>query len=1150
LYSTGYRPLAQSHEYGRILVRRTKVWATIGAVPLVVAGLAVVPQATATQATASAAQAPLTAARAKALSTNVNSRVIVVFKNQVTADPPSRADVGARRSAEAGVQKPVLNELSQTNARNVHAYTTVNAVAATVSPGEQARLEANPSVAEVIPDQIIHLAAPTVVNASSGGTRTPLAGTCSTDPSKPELSPQALSLMNVDSSDPTAKTARSLGIDGTGVSVAYIADGVDINNPDFIRSNGEHVFSDYQDFTGTGTSAPTGGGEAFIDSSSIAAQGNQSYNISNYSALPLSQPCYVKVEGVAPGASLVGLIAFTGESGFNSTILQAIDYAVSVDHVNVLNESFGSNPFPDDQASFDLIKQADDMATAAGTTVTASTGDAGITNTTGSPADDPNVIGVGATTSYEIDSQIGYGGFQFPGVTGFLNDNISSFSSSGFTQDNSILSVVAPGELNWVLCTPDLTRFAECSNFVGQPTPVLEGGGTSESSPLTAGVAALVIQAYEKTHDGSAPTPALVKQFITSTADDIDAPADQQSNGLVDAYRAVLAAEQYQAPPRSPAAPENIILKSSDQFHAVGATGTAETFTENLTNVGSTSQTVNLGSRTIGPYATLKTATVTLSDTASPHSTDYQGINDNYETVTFDVPTGVDRLNGAIAYQGSSSALAARVRLALVDPQGRLAEYSVPQGIGNYGDVQVTNPIAGTWTAYIWSRDSAHGGTTGPVVFGASAASYQGFGQLSDSSLTLPAGATKSFTLTVNTPSAPGDEAGSIVIAPTGQPAETVPVTLRSLAPAGTTSFSGVLTGGNGRAVFNGVTEYYQLDVPAGAPALNASVNLADNPENQTNAWLIDPAGQAEAYQSNVLVTQDNKGKLQAQNTLGTNLHVVNPAPGRWTLAIDFAPTVSGTALSEPFTVNLDQNAPSVSVTGNPVGMPISPNHSAVINVKVTNTGTAPEAYFIDPRTNSQATYDLVSVTSPDSKAPLTFDDNFPEYLVPSQTTSITAEATTDGTEPIQFDMSTPAGDPDIASNQGLDVTASASGSPLTPGEWSVLPSVVGPFGSTPATTEDTHTSMTATTQAFDPAVSSDTGDLWQMAIGGPFTVSPVVVQPGHTASIQVRITPAGRNPTLQSGVLYVDDDSLVLFGFLAPNANTVAAIPYSFLIR
>jgi hypothetical protein len=1101
-------------------------------------------------------------AAATAHSQTATQRVIIVLKNQERNLPPSKAMIARRRSAIAISQSPVTSQLSKSGARNIHSFDVINAVSATVSRSEASKLRSNSAVSEVVPDQIIHLASPTQQPAAGASAHTtttpgniPIPGACSTNPQAPQLNPQALETISADSDVPHAKTARSLGLTGAGVTVGFIADGLDPNNPDFIRPNGQHVIVDYKDFSGEGLNVPTGGEEEFGDGSSIAAQGRVTYNVKGYSALGPKTNCYITVEGVSPGANLVALdVAGQEDAFFNSEIMQAIDYAVSTDHVNVLNESFGNNFYPDDEANLDLIKQANDEAVAAGTTVAVSSGDAGVTSTIGTPSTDPEVISAGATTTYRIDAQDGYGGAAFPGVTGWLDNNISSLSSGGFEQSGRTVDVVAPGELNWALCSTNTKMFDECVSLAGNPTPVDAFGGTSESAPLTAGVAALVIQGYRQTHGGATPSPAVVKQIITSTTDDIGAPADQQGTGLIDAYKAGLAAESYGK--SASASNGSTLLTGANQLNGSGLPGKRETLSDTVTNNGNKAETLSLSTRAIGAYRSLKSGTVTLSDTASPHIEDWQGVNDNYEPFKFNVPAGQDRLNVEAAFQNAGNgltdpALHARVRVTLIDPQGRLAEYSLPQGDGNYGDVQVTEPIAGRWTAYVYSRDSTDGGTTGPVVIGASSARYTSFGSVTPSSVHLAPGQSVPVQLNVSTPSSPGDAAGSIQVSSGGQTLSTIAVTLRSLIPTGHSVFNGVLTGGNGRGFQTGEMFTYQINLPANRPELNATVTLADNPNNVFDAWLVNPSGEAQAFAENTIPISD-----PPTNVLGTQLHVPSPAAGTWTLIVLFAPQVSGMALQEPFTVTTNQDAvPVQSNLPSSRSTKLTGGQAHTFNVTVANNGPDPEVYFLDARLPQSTTETLATtagttntVAEPNSQ----FNANpFAVYLVPTHTTSLAESASTTGPQPIEFDSAGPAGDPDLASTAGSTASSAFSANPVEQGLWDIAPTEVGPFGNNPGPTETATTSASVTTAAFDNDVSSPTGDLWQTSADPSAAFDPVVVEPGQSVTIPVTIKPSAPSGSRVSGTVYVDDTYFVLYEFFnGLNGNDVSAVPYTYTVK
>ena len=715
-------------------------------------------------------------------------KMIVFLRDQNRGLPALSA---RHRSAVRAEQAPIVAYLHASGVHRITSLGLENVVIAAITSGEAAALRADPAVARVIPDGIIPGPSPFTISArvvAGAGSRsvprvrprvTPPSTFCGTS-LNPELDPQALTNIN-------ATPAQLSGMNGAGVKVAYLADGVNAANPDFQRNaafasagspTGSAVLTPI-DFTGDGAGAPTAGGEAFGDASSIAAQGNTVYDLSQFvnAAHSLPSGCDIKIVGSAPGASIEGLNVFSSNNDTTeSNFLQAINYAVS-SGAKVINESFGANQFPD--TALDVTRDANNAAVAAGVTVVVSSGDAGSSSTIGSPATDPNVISVGATTTLRAYAQIGYGGINDPNASGnFVDNNISSLSSGGFSQAGRTIDLVAPGDLNWALCTANTSLYADCTNENGAASSIELFGGTSESSPLTAGAAADVIQAYASTHGGADPSPALVKQILMSTATDLAAPASDQGAGLLNVLAAVKEAESISG---TTGTPQGGLLVGPSQINVILPPNSIAFQTLHLTNTGSSPITVDLSSRALPDAATspqngtfcMQPGTPTASCPANTGTFPiWSGVTEVYQDVPFTVPvtTGPSVLKFAAAYPftGQSSLL----HFGLIEPDGTYAAYSLPQGLGDFGQVEVTNPPSGAWTAVFFTEqnDATPGavGTSGTIQWDASTFQYTDGGTVTPSPITIPAGGSASAIVDFETPATGGDASQSLVFSTEG----------------------------------------------------------------------------------------------------------------------------------------------------------------------------------------------------------------------------------------------------------------------------------------------------------------------------------------------------------------------------------------------
>lgn len=354
-------------------------------------------------------------------------------------------------------------------------YAIINGVSGSANSSVLRRLAADPNVAGVYPDGKVAVAQPT--NATLDNRTFCATGRVN------------------------AKPLWDRGINGSGVVVAVLDSGIDKNHPDLAgKVVGEVNFVDSErttdDLLGHGTAV------AGLIAGSGTASGGE----------------YV---GAAPGASLLNVRVIDSQgSGQISDIIAGIDWAVE-NGADVLTMSLGglnlgeSNP---------PISMASDNAMDAGTAVCVAAGNL-----------DERLL-----LLMMIASSVSLGGIESPGdgikvvTVGATDcdDRIAAFSGSGPLRDGRYKpTLVAPGVNVISTVPPNLEIEGKIDNYYAGAS------GTSLSTPVVAGVAALLIQADPTL------TPAGVKAALTKGAKKLSNTQDEeyeayyQGAGLLDAER-------------------------------------------------------------------------------------------------------------------------------------------------------------------------------------------------------------------------------------------------------------------------------------------------------------------------------------------------------------------------------------------------------------------------------------------------------------------------------------------------------------------------------------------------------------------------------------------------------------------------------------
>ncbi len=1097
------------------------------------AAAAVAPQAVARHATLAVPRALLRAAAVPVI-VELNAPATTAGQTLLNQSPQLTQLLG-----EARVH--LLDALHADGARNVYPFHLIPAVSATVAGDKLSSLLTQPGVRAITLDQQHTL--PALPDDFSRGEQggapvTPGGGTASAVTVPRTIEPESYSLTRAD-------IAQRAGIDGAGVRVAVIDSGLDTGHHDLAGilatdANGQPLYSDW---TGTGLRDTIGHGTACT--SMIAAQGQFLYKEDNSTLLqvypdPGPRPTVYQSSfhfyGMAPAVKVMEAKIFDARAphggGFDSWIVRAIEWAVD-HHADVISESFGGLSIP--STGVDPTAEADKAAIAAGVTVVAAAGNEGPgQGTISSPANAPGVIAVGASTDFRAFGQNGF--LATFGRT--TSDNIAAFTSRGPTTDGRPRpDLVAPGDYGWAL-------YPRQKSDDGPTTPPYNVGlfgGTSQATPVTAGAAALVVEAYERAHAGARPSPAAVRSILMSSARDLGFPAMDQGAGRVDAWQAVQTA-----------------LRSGPSFllgpNALAISGTVSTPFQSAVTISNTGTTTQR-------YALDATVSRQSGVREWPGVVKGKGLN----SYTFNVAPGIEHVVGAVYWNsadrftvpgGASKDIAMRV--ALYDPLGRFANYSYGVASG-YAAVQITHPMAGAWTLVVSQngrKDNAGVRQySASEPFEARLYSYvsQPYGTLTPSSVTLAPGQSARVTLAGLTPAQPG--AQGLTVHVRGDHTAVIPVVLTSyITLQGSNAvFGGALTGAStGYFSLSNENKIYSLDVPAGTRALDVALSWPDTGYGVL-LLLLDPSGEIVDAQFNGIRSSAGVSSGSDEPPYDLSAHSLqalwsDPTPGKWQVVVMDA-IFAGEQRAEPFSGHVTLNDAPVTPTS--IARTVLPGGGFDLALDVRNNSgpNVAEGYFGYATTDRYGIVPLGVIRGPfgptDGAITGSSVYTYTTGFVPPDTKLVVSSfAARDPNVPIDLSFADPIG---FARAQGqaapvtIDghiyqgVSASVAGPALPIGQWSGLITLRRPIDA------GTHGGLVGTSYAYARTPLSwvvfdhglDSGRL----TGG----QPLILLPGQRDQLHANVTVPLSTPP---GVYHANLSVYTVFG------DKAATVPLTIVVQ